>query len=191
MIQKLSHRVVLFMLILLVSSFLTRCYTTLRHPEVVLDAEDMEGYQHSEISFIDDCSACHEQHSSVTESYGNIYYEPAYDLNYDWQYFFETPWWIDEYYYQPQPAEMASPIRPPAKRPFEKGQIGSTPMHVTPSTSRPALSKTESSDDNLSKQTKRHVRREIVTNRNNESTKLTPPAPTRERKEKKSKKKKN
>jgi len=188
---KSIHRPVILCVVLLLSCFSIQCYTTLRHPSVVLQQEGSEGYHSSEITFMDDCSACHEQSSAITEPYSEIYYDSVYDQDYEWQYFFDLPWWIDEYYYESYPADLGSPVRPPERRPFEKGEIGTTPMHVTPSTSRPALSKTPSSDSNSSQPTQRHGRREAMTNKNKESAKSTTPAPTREKKDKKTKKKKS
>lgn len=188
---KTHHRPVMWGLIIVLSLFSVQCYTTLRHPDVALQQEEGESYHNTEITFVDDCSSCHEQSSTVADPYVEIYYDPAYELDYDWQYFFDLPWWIDEYYYQPQPAELASPIHPPEKRPFDKGEIGTTPMHVTPSTSRPALTKTPSSESETAQPAQRHDRRDALTNQNKESSKSTTPAPTREKKDKKSTKKKN
>jgi len=181
------HRLVVATLVLIVSGFFVQCYTTLRHPEVTAPRENSEFVHNGEVTFMDDCSSCHDQSATVAEPYQELYYSTDYEQDYNWEYYFVLPWWIDEYYYyESLPAAGNDPVHPPERRGFERGEIGGTPSYSTPNMSQPALSKTPTTESNPSEPAKRHERRDSATDQNKESTKSTTPEPVREKKEKKS-----
>ena len=77
----------------------TGCYTVIKHPKVI-DAENPK-FEHP-VYFTDDCGSCH-QNKAVSFAPMQQPYLPR--LNYiheneRWSYFYESPWWNRDIFYQ-------------------------------------------------------------------------------------------
>ena len=190
MIKSNIFQKLLFSILIIFLCCFINCYTAFNHPDIYSesDADSTNTYYNSdEIVFTDNCQRCHEQEMILTENYDEIY-ESVID-DYDWQYYFLTPWWVDDYYYRSVQAQTGKSELPPTqKRDFGRGHLNSPPRIVTPTISRPTLAKPSNSESSTtSGPTKRPARRETVTNQSstskNDSAAKTPKtAPVRVKK---------
>ena len=171
-------------------SMFLNCYTSFTHPTVYIETEDSTGYiQTEEVTLIEDCSACHEQESPYVESYSNTYNDPIYEDNYDWNYYFVTPWWFDESYYYDEPRLKTNQNRlePTQRRGFDRRDTTPMPRNSAPRVDRPSLAKPGSDNNNISSPAplpnKRHERRQTVTRDNVKPSEPSTPPPKRESRE--------
>ncbi len=172
------------------------CYTTFKHPPVYTEMEDSTGYYHTEeeIALIDDCSSCHEQESPYVEYYDDNYNDPVYDDDYNWNYYFVTPWWFDEGYYYDEPRlkTTQSRIEPTQRRTTDRRDSAPMPRYTSPRTDRPALAKPSSDSGRSSvpapQPHKRNERRQTVTRDKVKTNKPATPPPKREKRESSEKK---
>ena len=176
----------------IVVSFSFQCYKTINHPIVNYPADSTGYYYSKEITPIDDCSSCHKEELNNIESNFDIYNEPIYYQNYNWNYFFVTPWWYDQSYYeQEEIAQEQENLRPPDRN-FGRGAAKQSPLIATPNQSRPALAKPTSESTSPKSDAKpptRNVKRQTETNVNNKSKQNSiKPPPKSEVKKKQSKK---
>ncbi len=184
--------VLLFFIII----FWVRCYTTFKHPEIYSTSDSTNVYYHEEITFIEDCSSCHEQNDPINDTHLQVYDYPLYQENYNWQYYYVIPWWIDEYYYQEQPVSSEEKLPAPQRRDFDRR--GMSPSVTTESPNPPgiSLSKPATTDSTPgaspppSKSPKRPKRREVIVKENPGSQTSTTTTTSQEKKEKKGTKKK-
>jgi hypothetical protein len=181
-------------LLLLFSIF--QCYTTFKHPEIYSYADSTDVYHSQEISFIEDCSSCHEQNDPINDAHLQVYDYPLYQENYNWQYYYVIPWWVDEYYYEGQRQESGATLPPTQRRDFDRRGMPATPATPSPGVSGATLSKPAATSESSSQTTpqqntqKRNERRQVVNKDGTKSQESTTTAPTRNKKETKETKKK-
>lgn len=172
------------------------CYTTFKHPKIYSTADSTYVYQHDEITFIEDCSSCHDQNDPITDTHLQVYDYPLYQDNYNWQYYYVIPWWVDEYYYQEQSISSPDNLPAPQRRDFDRREM--SPSVTTESSIPPGVSLSKpTTTDTTPEQTppatqspKRQKRREVIVKENPGSQKSTTTTSTQEKKEKKEAKKK-
>ena len=170
-----------------------RCYTTFKHPQVYSSSDSTDVYHSQEISFIDDCSSCHEQHNPINDPHLQVYDYPLYEENYSWQYYYVIPWWIDEYYYEEnQELRSGDKLSAPQRRNFDRREISPSPATASPNASGASLSKPSSNEAAPETSTqpqpkKRHERRQSINRESSKSEESTPTTPTRKKKEKENK----
>jgi hypothetical protein len=192
-----NTRIIFSILGLLLFFTFVQCYTTFKHPEIY-SASDSTGVYHSQdISFIEDCSSCHEQSNPLNDAHLQVYDYPLYEENYNWQYYYVMPWWVDEYYYGSQRAESKDILQPTQRRDFDRRGMPATSATSSPGVSGATLSKPTATSDSSTqvspqpKEQKRQERREVVNKDGSKSQESTPTTPTRTKKEKKETKKVN
>ena len=192
-IKKLTNH--LFSILVVSLLFATmQCYTTFKHPQISSYSDSTDVYHSEEISFIDDCYACHEQDDPVDDSHLQIYDYPVYEDNYSWQYYYAIPWWVDDYYYETRTPNAQKPILPaPQRRNYDRRAI--PPSTATTSSgvsggslSKPASDNSTTSTPSQSAPPKRNERRQI-TSKNSNSNESTQSGPAREKREDKKTKK--
>lgn len=187
----------LFPILTILLLFVTmQCYTTFKHPKIYSDSDSTGVYLSDEVTFIDDCSACHEQNNFLIDSHLQVYDYPIYEENYSWQYYYAIPWWVDEYYYEARTQnEQNASLPAPPRRDFDRRKIPPSPATSLSGVSGGSLSKpsSEKSTAPTSSQptpTKRNERRQVSTKDSN-SKDSTGAGPARvKREEKKTKKEK-
>jgi hypothetical protein len=190
-----TRGILISLAVLLVFSFSFSCYTTFKHPQIYSYSDSTDIYHSEEITFLNDCSSCHEQDDPVQDVHLQLYDYPGYHDNYNWQYYFAMPWWVDPYYYGEQPGELSNQLPAPQRRDFERRDVPPSPATSMPGGSGATLSKPSSSDAASSetsppKPQQRNERREAITDKKSESQKTTIPSPTRKEKEQQESKKK-
>lgn len=192
-----NTRIIFSILGLFVFFTFVQCYTTFKHPEIY-SASDSTGVYHSqEISFIEDCSSCHEQSNPLKDAHLQVYNYPQYEENYNWQYYYVMPWWVDEYYYGSQPAESKELLQPTQRRDFDRRGLPATSATASPGVSGATLSKPTSTSESSPAATtqpeekKRQERREVVNKDGSKSQQSTTTTPTRTKKEEKETNKEN
>ena len=198
--QKRNIRAIFFVLGLLSFFTILQCYTTFKHPEIYSTSDSTGVYHSQQISFIEDCSSCHEQNNPVNDAHLQVYDYPLYQENYNWQYYYVMPWWVDEYYYEDQRVESGATLPSTQRRDFDRRGMPATSATPSPSGSGATLSKPAATGESSttapslqSKEQKRNKRREVVRRDGSKSKESTTKAPTRNKKEtkkEKSKKKK-
>lgn len=172
---------------------LAQCYTTLRHPILYSVADSLAAPQPQEVTFMDDCSSCHNQTHPLIHSPVAFRGEPMTDHDYSWQYFYTMPWWLDSYYYEDSPADLENPLPPTERRNFDRREVPSSSAVESPAGGTPALSKPASDVPSPAAPPppppQRHERRQISTG---ESNKVERPAtpPIQEKKQSDNPKKK-
>ncbi len=161
-----------------------QCYTSFNHPTVYVEADSAGYYYEQEVTFYDDCSSCHEQETPYVESSSDIYNDPVYNESYNWNYFFMTPWWFDEYYYYNEmPNQNDNYLEPPRKRDFgRRSDSADSPRYGTPSPSSPVMAKPKSDDANRSSSPprKRPSRRQDISREDLKPKTNPAPAPKNE-----------
>jgi len=168
---RIFHIPILFLIIYGFISLFSSCYTTFKHPAVYAEMEDSTGYFHNEkeIALIEDCSSCHEQESPYVQYDNDTYNDPVYEDNYNWNYYFVTPWWLDESYYYDEPRVKTNQnqLEPTRRRTTDRRDSAPMPRYGTPRTDRPALAKPGSKSGTSSappqQPHKRNERRQTVT----------------------------
>lgn len=144
-----------------------QCYTTFKHPKIYSDTDSTGVYHSEEVSFMDDCSACHEQNDPLIDPHLQIYDYPVYEQNYSWQYYYAIPWWVDEYYYEERDqSETNASLPAPARRGFDRRKIPPSSASPTSGVSGGSLSKPSSENSKASesaqpKPNKRSERRQV------------------------------
>ena len=163
---------IFFVLFLFSFVLFSQCYTVFQHPTVHNATDSTDTYYSDDVSFMDDCASCHEQQSMVYDAHPDIYEDTMFDNNYNWNYYFSTPWWFEGYYYNTaQPNENSSLPRP-GQRDFNRRDIPNRTMNAAPNPSRPALAKpsnTQSAPAAPAKPAKRQERRQTITKKKSES----------------------
>jgi len=185
-LTKLLFSISIFLLFLIT----IRCYTTFKHPQVYSTSDSTDVYYSEEITFLNDCSSCHEQNNPVNDPHLQVYDYPLYEENYSWQYYYIIPWWIDEYYYEEdQEVKPEDKLPAPQRRNFDRRGISPSPATTSPNASGASLSKpstneasTETSPQPEPK--KRQERRQVVNKESQKSQKSITPIPTRKKKQK-------
>ncbi|HDP97812.1 MAG TPA: hypothetical protein ENN22_01345 [bacterium] len=167
-----------------------QCHTTFKHPQVFFEA-DSTGYYHvEEVTYISDCSRCHEQQVSYAEHQNDIYQSTVYQDKYNWNYFFMTPWWFDDYYYYESRAMTDNnSLEPTQRREFDRRSSSDSarPGQGTPDPSRPSLSKQRSDNPASTSTPQRQDRRGAVSNPSSGQKESTTPEPSRVSRESKPK----
>ncbi|NOZ60059.1 MAG: hypothetical protein GXO74_00105 [Calditrichaeota bacterium] len=185
------HSPIIFMVAILFYFLFSQCYTTFQHPTVYVPV-DSTSYYAQEVTFADDCSQCHEDQKKYVENETDIYADPIYEQNSDWNYYYMTPWWYDPYYYSgdSRTAVGDDQLAPTQRRDFDRRQKAPGPNYATPASSSPALSKSRSSgSSNNSSPSKRRERRHSVSTPAKKSQPAAP-APKRVSRTKEKKKEK-
>jgi len=188
--KQLKNTTIIFLsLVLLFLLAFVQCYTTFKHPEIY-SASDSTGVYHSqEISFIEDCSSCHEQNNPINDAHLQVYDYPLYEDNYNWQYYYVMPWWVDEYYYGDQQTESKDILQPTQRRDFDRRDLPATSATSSPGVSGATLSKPSATSDSSTpassepKDKKRQERREVVNSDGSKSQESTTTTPARTKKE--------
>lgn len=197
--KKFYHIIAIFIFVFSTIYFLG-CYTTFKHPKLAKMAEpDSTGFYHNgDVTFNDDCSSCHAQVTPYAEHSTDMYNDPLYNENYEWNYYFVTPWWYDEYYYyETQPVRNNDNLDPTQRRDFDRRETTEAPRAGAgiPDPSRPSLSKTRNDNPPTnSTNQQRHERRESVSTNKDNLKKPAAPASTGnsvEQKKEEKKKKEN
>lgn len=171
---------------------LAQCYTTFRHPILYSMADSLAAPLPQEVTFMDNCSSCHDQTHPLIHSPANFQGDPMMDRNYSWQYFYTMPWWLDSYYYENQPANLEDRLPPTERRDFDRREVPPSSAVENPAGGVPSLSKPASETPPPAvapPPPQRHERRQITTNG---STKVERPAapPAQEKKQSDNSKKK-
>ena len=76
------------------------CYTMLHHPMIVETTEAEDDHpEPMEVDHRQDCMQCHQSPHQRSFIYGyyDFYHEPGWSPG--WQYFYDTPWWMNDFYY--------------------------------------------------------------------------------------------
>lgn len=171
------------------SVMVMQCYTTFRHPPILSYSDSTEAAVAKQIDFMEDCSSCHEQNNPIDNSHWLIYDNTRLQDNYNWQYYYAIPWWVDAYYYEDGKGQQNQPLPATQRRDFNRRQPSATsaiPAGGAPGTSlaRPA---TGASSNETSQPEppppKRNARREIGTGTNAGSQPTVTPAPERKKRE--------
>ncbi len=125
----------------------SQCYTTFQHPVVYVPV-DSTTYYEQEVTFADDCSQCHEEKQEYVENTTDIYADPVYQQNYNWNYYFVTPWWYDPYYYSGNNQAVGGDeqLAPTQRRDFDRRETPPGPNYAAPAASSPSLAKPRSSN---------------------------------------------
>ncbi|MDZ7265046.1 MAG: hypothetical protein ONB16_10705 [candidate division KSB1 bacterium] len=172
-----------FVIVAIAACFLlAQCYTTFRHPILYSTADSLATPQPQEITFMDNCSNCHDQAHPLTHSPIIFQGEPIDDYNYSWQYFYTMPWWLDSYYYENQPANLEDRLPPTERRNFDRREVPPSSAIENPAVSAPSLSKPAGQEQPQSPAVappppQRHERRQISTSESNKIERpATPPA---------------
>ena len=188
--NKMIYLALLFISLLIFFSLSLNCYTTFQHPKVYIETEDSTGVvETEEVTLMEDCSACHEQESPYVESYSNSYDDPVYEENYNWNYYFVTPWWFDDTYYYDEPRLKVEKDRlePTQRRGMDRRGSAPMPRNTAPRTDRPSLAKPGSDSNNspapAPQPHKRKERRQTVTRERVSPDKASTPPPKRVSKE--------
>lgn len=190
-------RILFSSLILLLFVIFVQCYTTFKHPEIFSHSDSTEVYHSKEINFLEDCSSCHVQDDPVNDSHLQVYDNPLYQDNYNWQYYYVMPWWIDDYYYQDHLASQKDVLPAPQRRDFDRREMpasSATPATVTSGAtlSKPANSEPSPAPSSSESQPqKRNERREVVPREKSDSKQSTTTAPDRKKREDQKTKKEN
>ncbi len=174
----------------IIISFGSSCYTTFKHPQVFTGSDSTDVYHSQEINFAEDCSSCHEQNNPINDSHLQLYDNKNYQDDYNWQYYYVIPWWVDEYYYEEQLTPKKDVLPAPQRRDFDRRDIpasSATPASGTSGTTLAKPSADNSSSSNAPNSTtqpkKRNERREIVGKEKSESQKQTTAGPERKKRE--------
>lgn len=158
---------------------LAQCYTTLRHPILYSVADSLAAPQPQEVTFMDDCSSCHNQTHPLIHSPVAFQGQPMTDHDYSWQYFYALPWWLDSYYYENSPADLENPLPPTERRNFDRREVPPSSAVENPVGGTPALSKPASDGPSPAAAPpppQRHERRQISTGESNKVERpATPP----------------
>ncbi len=182
-------RLIFSVLALLLFFSIFQCYTTFKHPEIYSYADSTNVYHSQEISFIEDCSHCHEQNNPLNDAHLQVYDYPFYEDNYNWQYYYVMPWWVDDFYYEGQGVESGATLPPTQRRDFDRRGLPASAANPSAGASVTTLSKpaatSESSSQTAPQQQtqKRNERRQVVNRDDSKSQKSATTAPTRNKKE--------
>ena len=174
-----------------------QCYTTFKHPEIYSTSDDTSVHHSQEISFIEDCSSCHEQDNPINDAHLQVYDYLQYEDNYNWQYYYVTPWWVDDYYYGDERAESKNRLLPTQRRDFDRRGLPATSATTSPGASGATLSKPTATSDSSPPassqptEKKRQARRTAVNKDGTKTQGSTTSTPTRTKKEEKETKKVN
>jgi hypothetical protein len=137
-------------------AFSTGCYTLLKHPAVVYEADDSDyeyEYEPIAVQWNDDCVSCHtgaDVYYNPTSPY-NYYYDRGYER---WVWYYDLPWWSEQVSYFP--ASEDSSKLPNPRRFGRRGSRGRGTTEIAPpaaSTTPPstagAMSKRRSGDTSV------------------------------------------
>ncbi|MBD3291008.1 hypothetical protein GF337_19530 [candidate division KSB1 bacterium] len=148
--------------LLLISLYLTGCYTVLTHPEIDDDVIAEYEYIDDNVTHYDECTQCHvsfDRFRPYEMNYHSVL-NNEYD-NYDWQFYYTFPWWEEERYYSLVNTDDEGNILPPTqKRSSGRRNTG------VPSISSPAPSPT----GNLSKSVSPNTEITTSTKNNDENS---------------------
>lgn len=173
--------------------FLVQCYTTFKHPQIYSYSDSTDVYLTEEVTYMDDCSSCHDQNSPVNDPHYHLYQSRIYEENYNWQYYYVNPWWIDEHYNEELEKELNEKLPATQQRNFDRRDIPPSPATVTPnSATSPSLSKPSTSEPappESPQPKKRHERRKAITKESSKSEKSATSTPTRKKRDQKETKK--
>lgn len=127
--KKINFAVILFALFTMV---LSGCYTLLKHPTLQNDQQRRNSLGEVEnIEYRSDCIQCHVNSSDYYNeslSYGHYYNKSSSR----WLYYYDSPWWVQPYYYGSSAGESNETPNP--------RQFGRRGVHTadTPAASNPA-----------------------------------------------------
>lgn len=193
--KKILIQPIFIVIVILILSLSMGCYTTFNHPKLDSYADSTGTYHYEGITFLDDCSSCHEQNTQINDAHLQVYDYPVYEENYNWQYYFVIPWWYDQYYYEDERQADANDRLPaPQRRDFDRREIPPSPATALPGASGSSLAKPSTSESTPAESPqpepkKRHERRQVTTGESSKSEKATTASPTRKEREKKETKK--
>lgn len=166
-----------------------QCYTTFKHPAVHTYSDSTDVYHSQQISFIEDCSSCHIPNNPINDAHLQVYDNPLYEENYNWQYYYVIPWWVDEYYYENHRAGSGETLPATQRRDFDRRELPATSATSSSGVSGATLSKPTTTGESSTatspqpEQQKRSERREAVNRADSKSQEATTPIPTRTKKE--------
>ncbi len=182
-------RFICSILVFLLFLIFAQCYTAFKHPEIYSYSDSTQVYHSKEINFLEDCSSCHVQDDPVNDSHLQVYDHPLYQDNYNWQYYYVIPWWVDNYYYQDHLAKQKDILPAPQRRDFDRREMPASSASPSTVTSGATLSKpnsnetTPASSSSETQPQKRNERREVVPRDKKDSKQSTPTAPERKKRE--------
>jgi len=91
---------------------LSGCYTVLKHPKV-----ERESYLPPEITHRDSCTECHRDYHYYSPENPYILSAPYTSTQLsDWLYYYQYPWWLEDFYYPDQYGESEPTETPPVDR---------------------------------------------------------------------------
>lgn len=103
--------------------FIVGCYTMISHPRLSDEMITESEYIDQDVSYIDECSQCHENYHQFQAPYTDTFHAfdwEGYDY-YDWQYYYDIPWWQEERYYISVSRDEGDESLPPThKRDFNR-----------------------------------------------------------------------
>ena len=84
---------------------------------------------------VDDCASCHDNYnqSGTIASMGIVLPDDGYDY-YDWEYYYDSSWWADEYYAVKNNERKSAPLPPTSKRTFTRPGAQTGPSSSMPRT---------------------------------------------------------
>ncbi len=166
-----------------------QCYTTFRHPLVFSSSDSTDVAIAKQVDFLYDCSSCHERNNPIDNSHWQLYDSQRLQDNYNWQYYYVIPWWVDAYYYEDGKGQQSQPLPATQRRDFDRREPGASqavPAGGTPGTSlaRPAAG-TSSSETPPPEPAppRRNERREIGSREDPNAGQPANPAPERKKRE--------
>ena len=176
---------------------LAGCYTTFNHPPIYSYGDSTDVYLADEVTFLDDCSSCHERDLAIEDTHHQLYDAPAYTDDYSWQYYYVTPWWIDEYYYLEEAQDNADSQLPATqRRGFDRREVPTSPSAAAPGSATPTSSLAKPATEEQAPAVappplpQRNERRQVVTPDNSRIERQPPPPETNQTETKAKKKEK-
>ncbi len=127
--MKRSLPYILVATILLIT--LNGCYTVIMHPSLSEEYMAEQEYYDSHVTHMDDCSSCHQQkHTKFHSDYTDYYSFPDDQYNYDWEFYYDTPWWMDSYYVSKRNDRPVNPLPPTQRRDIGRRGVVTGPTAV-------------------------------------------------------------
>lgn len=183
------NKQIAILLIIFFLIFSVSCYTTFKHPQVYTYSDSTNVYNFQQISFIEDCSSCHEQNNPINDAHLQVYDYPSYEENYNWQYYYVIPWWVEESYYEGQRAESKESLPATQRRDFDRREQSPSSATASPGVSGATLSKPTTTGESTPPaspqpdEKKRHERRDAINQEGSKSQESNKAEPTRNKRE--------
>jgi len=132
------------------------CYTIINHPELNDAYRTENEFIDDNVTHFDECSQCHTNYQYFFQPYSEFYHSTSYHNFYDWEFYYDLPWWYDERYNYSSSSGSSNEHLPPTQQRDFGRQGNSSPDYPssTPASNAnsPHLSKESSNTSDANQQ---------------------------------------